>query len=80
MHDELCYDEVMVRQKTHPANHPHLAVSYTCFGAVYYSMKEYSKAKSYFQKALDIRQRSLPSNHPDIQTSLKWLEEVNKNM
>jgi tetratricopeptide (TPR) repeat protein len=31
---------------------------------VYDNMGEYSKALSYYEKALEIRQKTLPSNHP----------------
>jgi tetratricopeptide (TPR) repeat protein len=43
-----------IRQKTLPANHPHLASSYSGIGLVYKNMGEYSKALSYYEKALEI--------------------------
>jgi hypothetical protein len=43
-------------------------------------MSEYSKALSYFERALDIRQRSLPPNHPDLQSVAKNIEIIKKKM
>ena len=43
-------------------------------------MGEYSKALSYFERALDIRQRSLPLNHPDLKDVKQWIEEVKKKL
>ena len=61
----LFYEKALdIRQKSLPANHPHLATSYSCIGNVYDSMGEYPKALSFFEKALDIWQKSLPANHP----------------
>ena len=36
-------------QKALRTNHSDLAASYTCVRVTYYEMKEYSKAKLYFQ-------------------------------
>ena len=48
-----------------------LATSYNNMDGTYDDMKEYPNiANSYFQKALDIFERSLPLNHPDIQNTL----------
>jgi hypothetical protein len=33
---------------------------------VYYRIGEYSKVLSYREKALDIYQKALPPNHPDL--------------
>ncbi len=67
-----------IYQKTLPANHPHLAISYNNIGAVYYNMGEDSKALSYVEHALGILQRSLPPNHPHIQ-SVRNSIEIMKN-
>jgi tetratricopeptide (TPR) repeat protein len=58
-----------IRQKTLPANHPHLATSYNNIGEAYRKMGEYSKALSSHEKALEIRQKTLPANHRDLATS-----------
>ncbi len=42
-------------------------------------MGEYSKALPYFERALDIFQRSLPPNHPDIENVRVGLEFVKRN-
>jgi hypothetical protein len=43
-------------------------------------MSDYSQALSYYERALDIRQRSLPPNHPDIQSVRKSIEIVKKKL
>ncbi len=46
---------------------PSLPTSYGNLDLVYDNMGEYSKALAYFEHALDISQRSVPPNHPNIQ-------------
>jgi tetratricopeptide (TPR) repeat protein len=48
-----------------------LATPYSNIGLVYYNMGEYSKALSFFKRAFDIQQRSLPANHPHLQSVRK---------
>jgi len=48
-----------IDQKTLPANHPHLATSCNNIGRVYDNMGEYSKALSYYEKDLEISQKTL---------------------
>ncbi len=43
-------------------------------------MGEYSKALSYFERALDIWQRSLPPNHPDLKDVKESIEIVKKKL
>ena len=43
-------------------------------------MGEYSKALSYYEKALEIRKQSLPSNHPDLALSYNNIGAVYYNM
>jgi tetratricopeptide (TPR) repeat protein len=49
-----------------PVNHQFLARIYNNLGLVYMSMNDYSTALAYLNKALEIQQRTLPSNHPDL--------------
>ena len=49
-------------------------------GAVYSAMGEYSKALSSFEKALEIRRKSLPSNHPDLAASYNSIGNVYSKM
>jgi hypothetical protein len=46
-----------------------LAKSYNNIAVVYENMREYSKARLFYEKAVDIGQRSLPSNHSGL---LQW--------
>ena len=39
-------------------------------------MGEYSKALSYYEKSLEIKQQSLPPNHPDLAASYNNIGEV----
>jgi len=43
-------------------------------------MKQYSKALSYFERAQDILQRSLPPNHPHLQSVKESIEIVKKKL
>jgi len=71
---------LQIFQKTLPANHPGLTISYNNIGLVYYNMDEYSKALSYYECALGILQRLVPLNHPHIQSVRKSIEIVKKKL
>jgi hypothetical protein len=43
-------------------------------------MGEYSKALSYYERALGIFQRSLPPNHPHIQTVRESIKIMKKKL
>ena len=66
-HLEICL-------KVLPLNHPELATSYFNIGLVHEKMCEYSKACSFYRHAADIAQRTLPSNHTDLEIYRKNLE------
>jgi len=55
-------------KKILPPNHPSLATSYNNIAGVYYSIREYSKALAFFQRALNILQSSISFNYPKIKT------------
>ena len=59
---------------------PALAASYNDIGGTYYELQKYENARTYFEKALDIRKRALHPGHPQIRTSLKWIELVNEKL
>ena len=69
-----------IKQKTLPANHPDLAISYNNIGLVYDKMGEYSKALSYYEKAQQIWQKSLPPTHPYIAEVKSDIENVKKKL
>ncbi|CAF1571195.1 unnamed protein product [Rotaria sordida] len=41
-------------------------MTYINLGETYREMKDYSTALTYFEKGLEIREKKLPKNHPDI--------------
>jgi tetratricopeptide (TPR) repeat protein len=43
-------------------------------------MDEYSKALSYYEKALEIFQKTLPANHPDFAQSYGHIGMVSSNI
>jgi len=43
-----------------------LAMAYNNAGGAYLEMGDYSKAVLYCERAVDIGQRSLPPDHPDL--------------
>jgi tetratricopeptide (TPR) repeat protein len=57
-----------------------LASSYNNIGAVYEGIGEYSKALSFYEPALTIVQRSLLSNHHDIQDYRRAIEFVKRKL
>lgn len=63
-------------RQTLPPNHPDLASSYNNIGLVYENMRHYSKARSFYRRAFTIGQKSLPSNHPTLQTFKSNLNRV----
>ena len=63
-------------RQTLPSNHPDLASSYNNIGLVYENMRHYSKARSFYRRAFTIGQKSLPSNHPTLQTFKSNLNRV----
>ncbi|CAF1541965.1 unnamed protein product, partial [Adineta steineri] len=58
-----------IKQQSLPPNHLSLASSYYDIGLVYRKMSNYSKARTFYERAIQIGEQSLPSNHPDLQ---KW--------
>ena len=45
-------------------------------GQLYYSQGDYSKAEQYFKNSLDIKEKALGFNHPDLVTILENLAYV----
>ncbi|CAF1490325.1 unnamed protein product [Adineta steineri] len=45
------------------------ALYYSQLGSVHYNQGDYEKAIWYYEQGLEIRQKTLPSNHPDLATS-----------
>ncbi|CAF0938550.1 unnamed protein product [Adineta steineri] len=62
------------------SNHPLSATSYNNIGLVYYNTKDYSKALSYYERALNIKQRTLPPTHPSIKSVKESIEAVKKKL
>jgi tetratricopeptide (TPR) repeat protein len=50
-------------------------MSYNNIGNVYFMMNDYSKARPFYERAVDIAQQSLPSNHPHLQY---WKENLDR--
>ncbi|CAF0925921.1 unnamed protein product [Adineta steineri] len=53
---------------------------YHQLGMIKYNQGEYQEALPYFEKALEIKQQSLPSNHPSFAASYNSIGLVNDNM
>ncbi len=69
-----------IRQKTLPAYHPPLAISYNNIGNMYYYKRDYSKALEYYERALDIWTSLLPANHINIKSVKDSIEIVKKKL
>jgi tetratricopeptide (TPR) repeat protein len=53
---------------------------YYYFGWIKSDQGKYTEAIKYFEESLEIRQKSLPSNHPDLATSYNNIGQVYSNM
>jgi tetratricopeptide (TPR) repeat protein len=69
--------EVLLDQATNDIDK---AISYHYIGWAKDGKGEYEEALSYYEKALKIRQRSLPPNHPDLAMSYNNIGAVYYNM
>jgi predicted metallo-beta-lactamase superfamily hydrolase len=69
-----------IRQKILPSNHPDLATSCSVIGLVYYHKDEYSRVPSFFERALAIRQYSLPPNDLRLETLRQNIEIIRKKL
>ncbi len=55
-------------------------MSYYNIGLLYEEMGGYSKARSFGERALEIGQQSLPSNHSHLQIYRDNLEDIKKKL
>jgi tetratricopeptide (TPR) repeat protein len=69
--------EVLLDQATNDIDK---ALSYHHIGWAKKDKGEYKEALSYYEKALEIRQQSLPPNHPNLAASYNNIGTVYKNM
>jgi hypothetical protein len=46
--------------------HPTLVHTYNNIGVMHQTMQEYSAALEFYRKTLQIQQKTLPQNHPDL--------------
>ncbi|CAF5167152.1 unnamed protein product, partial [Rotaria sp. Silwood1] len=67
-----------IRQKNLPPEHPLLADSYNRIGELYVKMHRYSKGLLFIEHAIELGERSLPANHPDLQLYKSNLKRFQK--
>ena len=60
--------------------HPDTATTYNNLAILYLNTKKYDLAYDYMKKAVDIRQKVLPSNHPHLKKSKEVLESIVKKL
>ncbi|CAF4429180.1 unnamed protein product [Rotaria sp. Silwood2] len=79
--DELLLDSqgCKILKIKQAALRPDLATSYSEMGSLYYRIGEYSKARTFFERAVSIGQSTLPSSDPNLRMWIKNLEKVRKN-
>jgi tetratricopeptide (TPR) repeat protein len=63
-----------------PSNHPELTTNYNNIGLLYWHMGEYSKALSFYERAVEIGQHALLENHPYLQWYKQALAEIQSKM
>ncbi len=59
-----------------PADHPNLSGSYFCIASIYYDLKDYLQAKEHIDKAVGIRKKILPADHPYLEKALGWQKGI----
>ncbi|CAF0823526.1 unnamed protein product [Adineta steineri] len=79
-----CYNNIgavpSIKQKLLPPNHPDFGAFYNNIGLVYDHMCNYSKAHSFYERAVQVAQQSLPTNHPNLRKWKKDLEDIKKKL
>jgi hypothetical protein len=55
-------------------------MSYSNIGSIHEGLSDYSKASSFYERAVDIGQHSLPSDHSMMQQWRNKLENVKKKL
>ncbi|CAF3022063.1 unnamed protein product [Rotaria sp. Silwood2] len=59
-----------------PPNHPDLLTTYTNIAEIYNTIGKYTKARTYYERSLDIQKQILPNSHKDIAGTLLGLSLV----
>jgi serine/threonine protein kinase/Tfp pilus assembly protein PilF len=65
-----------VRERYLPADHPHLARSYSALGAIYDAQGQTQRAADLFERALEHRERTLGPRHAHVALSLTNLAQA----
>ena len=55
-----------IKTKSLPINHPDIALTYKNIGLIHEMKGEFIEAKTFYEKAANIRRHILPSTHPDV--------------
>ncbi|CAF1434436.1 unnamed protein product, partial [Rotaria sordida] len=61
-------------------NENHESYCYHCLGMIKYNLGQYNEAIKFYQKSLDIKEKTLPPNHPDLAASYNNIGAVYFNM
>ncbi len=69
-----------IQQQSLPPNHPDLVTSYNHIGLVCEKMGNYSKALSFYERAVNNGQHSLRSAHSELQKWEKSLDRMKKKL
>lgn len=65
-----------IRRKSLSTDHPDLALSYFNLALIHFDQREYEQCYAEIQKTLNIQKKNLPSNHSDLQQTLKLEAQV----
>lgn len=58
----------------HFDRHSFTATTYHNIGVVYFELKDYSTALTYFQQTYAVFLKKLGKDHPNTKIAMKWLE------
>jgi len=69
--EEYLQKAMDIRLKTHGKNHPHMGYSFHNLAKLYADKGDNQKANAFYERALELRERILPINHPDLLRTMR---------
>jgi tetratricopeptide (TPR) repeat protein len=69
--EEYLQKAMDIRLKTHGKNHPHMGYSFHNLAKLYADKGDTQKANAFYERALELREKILPPNHPDLLRTMR---------
>jgi tetratricopeptide (TPR) repeat protein len=74
--EPLYLKDLKISEKVLGEEHPSTATSYNNLGFFYYGQGDFERAYGFMKKAVDVRSKVLPSNHPHLIGSKEGLKII----